>query len=439
MDRMKFVPLISDWQNIILSTRGIQRDYEADLIGAVGSKPIKIITGFRRSGKSFLVQRVARRLIDSGKYRKNNILYLNFEDFQLSEIRTIENLNVIVQMFLREMSEADEKFLIFDEIQKIKEWDRLIITLYEKEREVEIILTGSNSELLSSEIGSNLAGRFIELSILPFSFKEFLQYRGVSIKTEMDFYRNHSVILPYFTEYLKYGGLPEVFSIENERAKYSYIEGILSKVILDDIIERFSVRQVAIIEQILHYLQSGIGNIVSYSRVANFFKNAGVNIKKDTVTTYIDYIIKTFAIFSLDKFDWKLRQVFSGNKKYYSVDTGLVYLYRDIVGNYAHQLENIVYLKLKRDHRDIYYGALQSGKEIDFIVKEENNKFIKYQVAKTLNLENRKRELSSFVQSDKYMGKENNFLLTMDENEENIEFEGSFILQKNLIKWLLDV
>ncbi len=439
MDRMKFVPLISDWQNIILSVRGIERDYEVELLGAVGSKPIKIITGFRRSGKSFLVQRVARKLIDSGKYRKNNILYLNFEDFQLSEIRTIENLNVIVQMFLREMSEADKKLLIFDEIQKIKEWDRLIRTLYEKEREVEIILTGSNSELLSSEIGSNLAGRFIELPILPFSFKEFLQYRGVSIKTETDFYRNHSIILPYFTEYLKYGGLPEVFSIENERAKYSYIEGILSKVILDDIIERFSVRRVAIIEQILHYLQSGIGNIVSYSRVANFIKNAGINIKKDTVTAYIDYIMKTFAIFSLDKFDWKLRRVFSGNKKYYSVDTGLVNLYRDIVGNYANQLENIVYLKLKREYRDIYYGALQIGKEIDFIVNKGNDKYLKYQVAKTLNLENRKRELSSFVQSDEYIGKENNFLLTMDENEEKVMYEGSFILQKNLIKWLLDV
>lgn len=439
MDKMKIISIISDWQKNILTVEGITRSYENELFRASGSKPIKIITGFRRSGKSFLVQKAARQLVEQKIYTLKNILYLNFEDYLLSDVRNIDDLGKIVKLFLQEMIEKGRALIIFDEIQVIKEWDRLIRTIYEKEQNVEIFLTGSNSELLSSELGTNLAGRFVEIKILPFSFKEFMIFKEIPIKTEIDFFREHSQITPLFTEYLMFGGLPEIFLIKDKKTKYSYLKGIISKVILDDIIKRFKVRQPEIIEQILHYIYAGVGNIISPSRIANFIKQNGVNIKQETISSYIEFIKKTFAVSNIDKFDWKLSRVFTTSSKYYSIDNGLINLYENITNNYAKQLENIIFLKLKRDFPQIFYGALQNGKEIDFIVKTEKGNFKKYQVAKTITEENKKRELSSFLYSDKYLGADNNILLTLDEQEEELEYEGCRIEKKYIIKWLLDL
>ncbi len=439
MDKMKLVSVISDWQKTILTVEGIERSYGEELFRSSGSRPIKIVTGFRRSGKSFIVQQTARKLVEKKVYALKNILYLNFEDYLLSDIKGIGALGEVVELFLREMADEGKTLIIFDEIQMVKYWDRLVRSIYEKEQNTEIFLTGSNSELLSSELGTNLSGRFIEIKILPFSFKEFLEFKGIFIRKEMDFFREHSVIVPLFTEYLMFGGLPEIFLIRDPKTKYSYLEGIISKVILDDVIKRFKVRQPEIIEQILHYIHAGVGNIISISRISNFINQNGVKIKKETVHSYIEFIKKAFAIFNLDKFDWKLSRVFATSSKYYSVDNGLINLYENINNNYGKQLENMVFLKLKRDYSRIFYGALQNGKEIDFIVKADNGKFKKFQVAKTVTKENIKRELSSFLFSDRYLGAEDNILLTMEEKEEVLEYEGCRIEKRYIVKWLLDL
>jgi predicted AAA+ superfamily ATPase len=435
----KFISIITEWQNIIATVTGLSRHYNEELYAAANSKPIKIITGFRRSGKSFLVQMVAKALMENKIVALNNVLYLNFEDYRLEEIKTIKNLDDIVQMFLHELSGSGKKLLIFDEIQNIPQWDKLIRTLYEKEREIEIFLTGSNSELLSSEIGSHLAGRFVSFEILPFTFKEFLAYQKIQVLNEREFYQQSIEIKKLFNQYVKFGGLPEIFTIHNERTKYSYLQGILSKVILDDIVQRFNVRQPLLIEKIIHYLHLMVGNMVTSTRITQLIKSEGLQTKTDTISTYIDYILKTFAMYELDRFDWKLKRVFNTNKKYFSVDTGLIHLFQSINNNHSKQLENIVFLQLKHADKKIYYGALENGKEIDFITEDRNHIFSKYQITQTLTDENKTRELSSFVFTDKYLNKMNNILLTLDENEESLEFNGAKIEKKYLLKWLLDI
>lgn len=437
MDLMQFVAIISEWQTVISRVEGIERHYNLALFDAACSKPIKIVTGFRRSGKSFLLQMVARKLIEAKKYAANNILYLNFEDYRLKPLMNLAALDNLIQSFKNQIAGEGKKLIILDEIQQVENWDQLIRTLYEKESEMEFFLTGSNSELLSSEISSNLAGRFVSFEILPFSFLEFLQYQQIFIKTPIDFYKNHQAILALFNTFMLFGGLPEILTIQNEDTKYSYLQGILSKVILDDVIERFKVRQVDLIEQIIQYLHRSIGNIISPTRVSEQIKNSGVMIKHDTVSTYIDYITKTFAMYAVEKFDWKLNRVFSKNKKYYTVDTGIANLYKSLTNNYSKQLENIVFLQLKRTYSEIYYGAVSTGKEIDFIIKTRQGEFQKYQVTQTLQIENSKRELSSFVLADDYLTKGHNILLTMDENEEEMNYEGCKISKCYLLKWLL--
>jgi len=437
MEKDDVIRLIAEWQNRILRIQGIYREYLDTLHATIGSKPIKIITGFRRSGKSFLVQLAARKLIENNTFSVSNILYLNFEDFRLAGINTPEKLDTFYRVFRAEIADDKKKLLIFDEIQNVNNWDRFIRTIYETDHDVEIILTGSNSRLLSSEIGSNLAGRFIELSILPFDFTEYLRYVGVKISNAADYFRNQEKIHYHFSQYVKFGGLPEILSINSETARFSYIEGIISKVILDDIIKRFNIKHTSVVEKTLFYLFSAIGNIISFTKISNYLKRLDISIKNETLIKYIQYMLTTFAIYETNKFDWKLGKLFGTTRKYYAVDTGVVNLYPGMVSNYSKQLENIVFLKLKRNGKQINFGALPSGKEIDFITQTANGEFEKYQVTQTLHKDNYNRELSSFLLQNTYLKDGKNILLTLDENEEEIDYQDGKVLKKNLIRWLL--
>ena len=437
MEKDDIIRLIAEWQNRILRIQGIYREYLDALHATIGSKPIKIITGFRRSGKSFLVQLAARKLIENNTFSVSNILYLNFEDFRLAGINTPEKLDTFYRVFRAEIADDKKKLLIFDEIQNVNNWDRFIRTIYETDHDVEIILTGSNSRLLSSEIGSNLAGRFIELSILPFDFTEYLRYVGVKISNAADYFRNQEKIHYHFSQYVKFGGLPEILSINSETARFSYIEGIISKVILDDIIKRFNIKHTSVVEKTLFYLFSAIGNIISFTKISNYLKRLDISIKNETLIKYIQYMLTTFAIYETNKFDWKLGKLFGTTRKYYAVDTGVVNLYPGMVSNYSKQLENIVFLKLKRNGKQINFGALPSGKEIDFITQTANGEFEKYQVTQTLHKDNYNRELSSFLLQNTYLKDGKNILLTLDENEEEIDYQDAKVLKKNLIRWLL--
>ena len=437
MEKDDIIRLIAEWQNRILRIQGIYREYLDALHATIGSKPIKIITGFRRSGKSFLVQLAARKLIENNTFSVSNILYLNFEDFRLAGINTPEKLDTFYRVFRSEIADGKKKLLIFDEIQNVNNWDRFIRTIYETDHDVEIILTGSNSRLLSSEIGSNLAGRFIELSILPFDFTEYLRYMDTKISDVADYFRNQEKIHYHFSQYVKFGGLPEILSINSETARFSYIEGIISKVILDDIIKRFNIKHTTVVEKTLFYLFSAIGNIISFTKISNYLKRLDISIKNETLIKYVQYMLTTFAIYETNKFDWKLGKLFGTTRKYYAVDTGVVNLYPGMVSNYSKQLENIVFLKLKRNRKQIYFGALPSGKEIDFITQTANGEFEKYQVTQTLHKDNYDRELSSFLLQNTYLKDGKNILLTLDENEEEIDYQDAKVLKKNLIRWLL--
>ena len=174
MDKSILFPIILEWQKIVAQTEGIFRSYQSELFELIGSKPIKIVTGFRRSGKSFLVQKTISQLIAEKKIAKKNVLYLNFEDYQLASINNAQLLDEVFQLFMNEIAEEGKKLIVLDEIQLVNDWDKFVRTIYEKYRNIEISLTGSNSELLSSELGSNLAGRFVEIKI-PRRFRKSAQ------------------------------------------------------------------------------------------------------------------------------------------------------------------------------------------------------------------------------------------------------------------------
>ncbi|MEK7826908.1 MAG: ATP-binding protein, partial [Thermodesulfobacteriota bacterium] len=294
--------VIFEWQGLVQRRQGVKRELEEKLLGAMGSRPIKIVTGFRRSGKSFLVQQVAGRLVRERLIDPANLLYLNLEDYRLMEVTTPERLNQVYELFLRLSARPGKRLLIFDEIQNVADWDRFIRTIYEKDgEETEIILTGSNSELLSSELGSYLAGRFIEFFLLPFSFREFLAYRNVQVNGKADYLRGRRDINALFTEFLNHGGLPEVFDIPSPEAKLSYLSGIVSKVILDDVVRRFRVDNVTLLEKLFHYLMAGAGSVSTFASLSRRCAAMGIKTKPETVIAYCSYLLKAFALFEVSR------------------------------------------------------------------------------------------------------------------------------------------
>jgi predicted AAA+ superfamily ATPase len=326
------------------------------------------------------------------------------------------------------------KLIVFDEIQKINKWDKFIRTLYEKDTDIEIILTGSNSEMLSSELSSNLSGRFIEFNVTPFSFSEYLEYHKIQITDKKYFLRQKKEIHTAFNNYLLFGGLPETFEINTHDAKLSYCQGIVTKIILDDVVKRFKVENVDMLEKLFRYIIAECGKQVSFHNLCKYLKQIGIQTKVETVIKYISYLHKAFALIEINKFDWSQKKIFSGQKKFYSIDTGLISIYRKINENYSFRLENLVALELKRRSSELYYGKNSIGKEIDFI-SQHNSQWSKFQVCQEINENNIHREISVFNLSDKYLSG-NNYLLTLSDSGLQMP---SGVFETNLIEWLLGI
>lgn len=440
MDSATLSSLIFEWQGIVQRRQGISRELEPRLLAAIGSRPIKIVTGFRRCGKSFLVQQVAKKLVETGTILPANLLYLNLEDFRLMEITTPERLNQVYELFLSVSAQPGKKLLIFDEIQNVANWDRFIRTIYEREGdEIEIILTGSNSELLSSELGSNLAGRFIEFFLYPFSFREYLDWHRMSVGSSADFLRNRREIMAGFNEFLTFGGLPELFTITDNDARLSYLSGILSKVILDDVVRRFRVDNVTLLEKVFHYLMANAGNVTTFASLTRHAKALGIPAKNETVIAYCSYFVKAFALLEVSRFSWKQNRVFSDTRKYYSIDTGLITLYRPMADNLGVRLEQCVFLELARRGKTCMFATNDAGRELDFVTPDDRRGYDKYQVTAALTPEDEKRELGAFSLADPWLQGGENLLLSLDDDETPRRWQGVDIPRRHLARWLLGV
>ncbi|OGJ52203.1 hypothetical protein A2335_04630, partial [Candidatus Peregrinibacteria bacterium RIFOXYB2_FULL_32_7] len=390
----------------------------------IDSRVIKVVSGFRRSGKSFLLKQLVEFLKNKKKINEENIFFINFEHDLLFSHRNLDDLRKLFEIFKENIWRKGKIYIFLDEIQLVTGWESLVRTLYEEgQNNFDIFITGSNSSLLSSEFSSALSGRVIEMTVYPFSFNEFLLYNKLCVQKEKDFYQNKILVKQLFNDYFLYGGIVESFSLEKEFKK-NYFESLFRKVLLDDIIKRFKVRDVSAIENLYKFIISDIGSILSPKNIEISLSKTGYKLSVPTLYTYIDYLIKSFALFELKKFDWKLHSVFDGSFKYFLVDNGFLRALnlnkRDIKEKL---LENLVFMHLKRQGYEIYYGRDDKGKEIDFLVKNKT-KFTKIQVTLELNANNYERELNNFVLASKHNIKGENLLLTMEDNEEKISYKG---------------
>ena len=329
---------------------------------------IKIITGIRRCGKSYLFKLIIRELKERG-VDESDILLIDFELPKYNSIETREQLDEIVLKFME--GRENRVYLLFDEIQNVKKWE-VSINSYYKLGIADIYITGSNSKLMSGEFSTLLTGRFVNIEMYPFSFNEFLDYKKELEQTPFISNELNGDLENYFEEFRQYGGLPLTISAEND--KELVLNGIYSSIVLNDIVERYEIRNIGIFNRVVKYIIENTGNLISANAVYTYLKHENLRITKQTIYNYLEYLENAYMISKATREDLVGKKEIVGSEKYYLIDTGFYKSQLDEKQqNIDHILENIVFLELKRNGYKITVGCVNDY-EVDFVCKKNNQK-----------------------------------------------------------------
>ena len=395
-----------------------RNEYLNKLIYWKDKQIIKIITGIRRCGKSTIFE-LYKNYLKSNKVKDNQIISINFEDMEFEELFDYQKL----YKFITSKIQNNRKYYIFlDEIQHVNNFQKVVDSLFIK-KNVDVYITGSNAYLLSGELATLLSGRYIEIEMLPLSFKEYCNY-----------YKNQKDKKVLFDNYLKFGGFPYTTELNNDnKAIETYLKGIYSAVLLKDVVAKNKISDVMILESVIKFVFHNIGSFVSTKKIADTLNSNGRKVSVNTIENYLSALINCYILYRVNRFDIKGKQYLKTLEKYYVADTGL----RDILitsqeTDIGHILENVVYLELLRRGYKVCVGKVIDEKEIDFVA-ESSNEIIYYQVCSNIkNVDILKRELSALSKIKDNFPK---YLITQDETLEKT-YNG--IKQINIIDWLLE-
>jgi len=355
--------------------------YLENLIRFRDKSPIKVITGIRRCGKSTLLDLFERYLIGDG-VPKPNIIRINFEKMEFDEIRTYKDLDDYLKSV---RPRAGKMYYMIDEIQRVGAWEKTINSLALDKRS-DIYLTGSNAGMLSSELATHIAGRYVEIKMYPLSFREY--------KTA--FRRVHSNEDALFADYLNNGGFPGLIEFGADAdAKAIYLDGILNTILMKDVIGRGGVRDPDLMEKLLIYLANNSAAQFSTQKIANYLTSAGRKTGAVTVENYVSLLEKAFVIYKAKRYDVKGKELLKTLGKFYFIDTGLKNLLIARSGfDYGNELEGLVYFELLRRFRNVRIGKV-GNLEVDFITESDAGRAY-YQVAASIMERNTlNRELAS--------------------------------------------
>lgn len=392
-----------------------RKDYLDKLIAFKDKKLIKVITGIRRCGKSTIMEIFRDWLLNNG-VSPEQILYLNFEDYDNIELRN----PLALHQYIKPLILPDKPtYIFFDEIQHVKDFPDIINSINLKPN-VDLYVTGSNAYMLSNEIATLLSGRYVEIAMLPLSFKEYVQGCGGSDNLEKA-----------YTSYITQSSFPYTLALDRPKDITDYLNGVYNTVVMKDIISRKKIQDVMMLESVIRFVADNIGNMLSTKRIADIMTADGRKIDQKTVEKYLTSLCETFFVYEAKRYNVKGKQLLKTLGKYYLVDVGLR---RMLLGGRSFDagrlLENVVYLELLRRQKSVYIGKIDNL-EVDFVAIDEND-IVYYQVAATVRDEaTLKRELSSLQQiNDQYP----KYILTLDEDPE-ADYDG--IKRINALKWLM--
>jgi predicted AAA+ superfamily ATPase len=398
--------------------------YTALLDSLRGFDLIKVITGIRRSGKSTLLKMYADRLVSEG-VEPSTIHIINFE---LPDETIPSDWRELFVHLKNSMVKGKTNYIFLDEVQNIRHFEKLIDGLYVLDN-TDVYITGSNANMLSSDLATLLSGRYVEISILPMSFNEYLQM------LEIDAGSKHINRNSLLNDYMSETSFPQGIKLKqsNPGAQARYLQAIYNTVIEKDIIQRYKLRNVRAFSNVLKYIAGNIGSPASPNNIAKALKSDGQPVDNKTVEAYLRYLTDSFVLYQASRFDIKGKQQFATQEKYYLADVGLrnILLEKNSFQDIGHILENVVYLELRRRGNSIWTGK-HGDSEVDFVTRSEHGEQAYYQVAYTAKeVVTMQRELRPLRQiKDSYP----KYLLTTDEYE-SVE-EGIKII--NVAKWLLE-
>ena len=325
---------------------------------------IKVITGLRRSGKSTILLFLKEEILKRGG-REQDVIYINFESFDFADIDSADKLYRYVK---ERISGHDRHYILLDEIQEVPSWEKAV-DAFRVDFDADVYITGSNSRLLSSELATYLAGRYIEIPVFTLSFEEYLYFREVRSE------RPGRNIYEEFNRFLRLGGFPVIHTADyGPDASYKIIFDIYSSAILRDTVQRFNIRDVELLERVVRFVFDNIGNSFSGKNVADYFKSQQRKIDINTVYNFLNALESAFIIYRVPRYNVKGKEILKTMEKYYLGDQSLLYAvmgYKDRM--ISGVLENIIMLELKRRGYHVFVGKLDN-REIDFIAERRSEK-----------------------------------------------------------------
>lgn len=378
---------------------------------------IKVISGVRRCGKSTMFYLYRQYLLHHGVVPEQ-IITINFEDLAYEPLCEYHEL---YQYIMERMQPDRMNYIFLDEIQHVKNFEKVVDSLFIKEN-TDVYITGSNAYFMSGELATLLTGRYVELSMLPLSFREFCQGMPDSLSLPAK-----------YTAYIRMSSFPYALRFQDDaQAVGEYLSGIYNTILVKDTLQRMRSSDTMMIESLMKFLAANIGSLISPNKIANSMTSAGRKIDNKTVEKYLQGLKESLLIYQADRFDIRGKQLLKINAKYYLVDPAFRRLLINDTGrDTGHILENVVYLELLRRGGKVYVGQLPRG-EIDFVVEQSGSREY-YQVAEsTLLPEVLERELKPLhAIPDQYP----KYLLTLDEITPEADYNG--IKKKNALRWLL--
>jgi predicted AAA+ superfamily ATPase len=393
--------------------------YLKQLIAFKDKALIKVITGMRRCGKSTLLNLYEEYLLKNNVLQ-SNIIRMNFESLEFDNIKTYKDLYSFIKA---RVDKSKKTYILLDEVQQVELWEKAVNSFL-VDFDVDIYITGSNAYLLSSELSTLLSGRYVEVKMLPLSFKEYLVFNN---------YHEGEDKVEYFNAFLEFGGLPAITDIKDRPETIKpFLSGIYNTVIMKDVVQRNAVRDAALLESVVRFTASNIGSPISTKKISDYLTSSGRKTNSDTIDNYLKMLENAFIIYKANRYDLKGKLHLKTLEKYYMVDMGIrnqLLGFRD--GDYGHILENVVYLELIRRGYEISIGKI-GALEVDFVATKLDKKAY-YQVsASILSEDTKERELRPLRSiADNY----EKIVLTMDKTFIK-DFEG--IKNVNIIDFLLE-
>ena len=378
---------------------------------------IKVLIGIRRSGKSVILRQIMDELKKTN-IDDSHIIYINFEDYDYEEYTEPKKLN----NYVKDQIIDDKKYYIFfDEIQNVDEWEKVVNSLRATEN-TSIFITGSNSDLLSSDLATHIAGRYVSFKITPFTFGEVCKLMNIV---------NNRDIEDAFNDYIKWGGMPQRFMQQDDISRKTYLNDIYDSIIIKDIVKRFNIKDIDLLNRIVTYILTTPSQVFSPDSLKKYMQSDSRNVSLETLYNYIDYITRANLISKAERYDVRGKRILTGKYKYYLTDLGFTNILSDgkkeQIGAY---LENIVYNELIARGFNVNVGTLDSG-EVDFIATRFNEK-IYIQVTYILSDEKViEREFGVYKKIEDNYPK---YVLSMDK----IDLSENGIIHKNIIDWLLN-